>query len=381
VLARDGFVRRLTFLNVTTEALDHLAELGRDESLGARALKRGIERALTGPIAQQLASSQPGDPMLLDVALEQAKLSTRVQLLRYASARPVPLPVDEGLAGYQRVRDEVLALQESLVAALDGRPPADVAFALRALQVRLDPLRDVLERRCWDLAERRTVPTGRPAVSAARTREWRQYGRRTNDMLEATRDIHEFFQRLQDESAPLRGVDSELVCWQLELDLLQRRAHSLEQHGVDRVRIEIAPLQAGDGAPVVAIAWSDYATLLSQLDAHELSSPARGVRCFEGAGLAEAFAGECGVHLWYRGDERPVPLAVIVRPLDDGGQGLVPPTEIVRVRYEPGRDGEQRRMTDLRSGRVRKFAEPLGEEDWRLLLWDAAAPPHASQER
>ena len=111
-----------------------------------------------------------------------------------------------------------------------------------------------------------------------------------------------------------------------------------------------------------------------------LASPAPGTRCFEGAGLVEAFAGECGVHLWYRGDDRPVPLAVTITALDDDGEAAAPPTEIVRIRYEPGRDGEQRRMTDLRSGRVRKFAEPLGEEDWRLLLWDAAAPANANQE-
>ena len=372
VLARDGFVRRLTFLNVTPEALDHLAELGRDESLGARALKRGIERALTGPIAQRLASSRPGDPMLLHVALVQGALETRVDLLRYASTRPVPLPVDEGAAGHERVRDEVLALRESLASALDAAPAVHAAFALRALQVRLDPLREVLERRCWDLAERRAVPTGRPAISAARAREWRQYGRQSNDMLEAGLDIHEFFERLQDESAPVRGVDSELVRWQLELGLLKRRARSLERRGLDRVRIAIAPLQAGDGASLVATAWADYATLLSQLDAHELASPGGGVRCFEGAGIAEAFAGECGVHLWHRGDDRPVPLAVTVTALDDG-EPATAPAEIVRIRYEPGRDGEQRRMADLRSGRVRKFAEPLGEEDWRLLLWDAAA--------
>ena len=372
VLARDGFVRRLTFLNVAPEALDHLAELGRDESLGARALKRGIERALTGPIAQRIASSQPGDPMLLDVAFARGEFATRATLLRYATGRPVSLPADEGGSGYVRVRDEALALRDSLVMALDTGPSDDVAFALRALQVRLDPLREVLERRCWDMAERRAVPTGRPAVSAARAREWRQFGRQTNDMLEARLDIHEFFEQLHAESAPVRGIESELVRWQLELSLLQRRIDSLARRGIDRVRVDIAPLQAGDGAALVQAAWSDYAALLLQLDAHELASPAPGVRCFEGAGIAEVFAGECGVHLWYRGDDRPVPLAVCARSLSDV-EGTLAPTEIVRIRYEPSRDGEQRRMTDLRSGRVRKFAEPLGEDDWSLLLWDAAS--------
>jgi len=178
----------------------------------------------------------------------------------------------------------------------------------------------------------------------------------------------------------VRGIESELVRWQLELGLLQRRVDSLARRGIDRVRVDIAPLQAGDGTALVLTAWSDYAALLSQLDAHELASPAPGVRCFEGAGLAEVFAGECGVHLWYRGDDRPVPLAVRARPLSDDDEEARASTEIVRIRYEPVREGEHRRLTDLRSGRVRKFAEPLGEDDWRLLLWDAASTAQPDEE-
>jgi len=68
-----------------------------------------------------------------------------------------------------------------------------------------------------------------------------------------------------------------------------------------------------------------------------------------------------------------------VRSLSDD-EGTLAPTEIVRIRYEPSRDGEQRRMTDLRSGRVRKFAEPLGEDDWRLMLWDAASTAQPGKE-
>ncbi|WP_374566544.1 AAA family ATPase [Ideonella sp.] len=381
VLARDGFVLRLTFLNVSGDALDHLADMGRDESLGARALKRGIERSLTGPIAQRLASSRPGDPMLLDVSFADGSLATRATLLSFASAHPVPLPVDDGTAsGYQRVRDSALGLHASLVAALDAGPPDEVEFALRALQVRLDPLREVLERRCWDLAERRAVPAGRPTINTARARDWREYGRQTSDMLEAALDIHEFFDRLQADSTPLRGVESELVRWQLELSLLARRADCLARGGIDRVCVQIVPLQAGDGAALVKTAWSDYAALLSQLDAHELPSPRPGVHCFEGAGLAEVFAGECGVHFWYLGDDRPVPLAVRMLPLE-GDTVVALPTEVVRIRYEPGKRGDHRRVTDLRSGLVRKFAEPLAEEDWRLLLWNAMATARSPEER
>lgn len=376
VLARDGFVRRLTFLNVSPPALDHLARLGHDEALGARALKRGIERALTGPIAQRLASSHAERPMVLDVTFERDQLITRATLLDYARPRPAPLP-QEGAAGsaYTRLSEQAEALHDELRTQLDAGPDAAVTLALRALQVRLDPLRDVLARRCWDLAERRGGPLRSSKPNLPRPRDWRDTGRPVVDMLIAQHDIHDFFEQLHSTSVVLK-TESEAVRWQLELDLLTRRVRSLQAHGIERVAIEIAPLQHGAGAAIVAAAWADYASLISQLDAHELPAPRPGLRAFEGVGLRDAFGGECGIHLWYAGSDRPLPLAVRLLPIAADGTvaDAALPTEIIRIRLEPARAGEHRRLTDLRTGRVRKFNEPLSEEDWRLLLWDGGAP-------
>jgi ATP-dependent Clp protease ATP-binding subunit ClpC len=380
VLARDGFVRRLTFLNVSAEALDHLARLGHDEALGARALKRGIERALTQPIAHRLAGSHSGQPMLLDVAFEHGALATRATLLDYAPQRTVPLPGDAGTpAGYRQLAATADALHERLRAQLDAGPAQAEALALRALQVRLDPLREVLARRSWDLSERRAAPVRAVKPLPPRSRDWREMGRPMTDMLAAQHDIHELFEQLLAGAQPLRGADAELVRWQLEIDQLARRADSLARHGIERIAVDIAPLQTGAGAAAVQAAWADYAALIAQLDLHELPSPRAGVRCFEGVGLRDAFAGECGIHLWYVGDDRPLPLAVRLWPVEEGERGgeaapLPPlPTEIVRLRLEPARPGDQRRLSDLRSGRVRKFNGPLSGDDWRLLLWDGRA--------
>jgi ATP-dependent Clp protease ATP-binding subunit ClpC len=381
LMARDGFVRRLSFLNVSEPALEHLAQLGHDEALGARALKRGIERALTVPIAQQLASSTGGQPMVLDVAFEHGVLATRATLLRYAVQQAVPLADDpESPAGYQALAGIAQALHDELRRALDAAPAPDVQLALRALQVRLDPLREVLERRCWEFAERRGAQAGmirRPRL--ARPRDWRETGRPVMEMLLGQHDLQAFFDAVHAGAEPVRGAETEPVRWRLELDALSRRARSLARHGIEQLAVEIAPLQAGAPAGVVATAWSDYATLLEQLDLHELPPPRAGVRAFEGAGLREAFEGECGVHLWYAGDDRPVPVAVRLLSLAQaqGASADTPlPDEIIRIRFEPAQPGGLRRLTDLRSGRVRKFAEPLTADDWRLLQWRGAAPPH-----
>jgi ATP-dependent Clp protease ATP-binding subunit ClpC len=240
-------------------------------------------------------------------------------------------------------------------------------------------LREVLARRSWDLSERRAAPVRAVKPLPPRSRDWREMGRPMTDMLAAQHDIHELFEQLLAGAQPVRGADAELVRWQLEIDQLARRADSLARHGIERIAVDIAPLQTGAGDAAVQAAWADYAALIAQLDLHELPSPRAGVRCFEGVGLRDAFAGECGIHLWYVGDDRPLPLAVRLWPVEEGERGaeaapLPPlPTEIVRLRLEPARPGDQRRLSDLRSGRVRKFNGPLSGDDWRLLLWDGRA--------
>ena len=80
---------------------------------------------------------------------------------------------------------------------------------------------------------------------------------------------------------------------------------------------------------------------------------------------------------WYAGDDRPLPLAVRLLSAEPDAAPEPLPTEIVRIRLEPARPGDHRRLTDLRSGRVRKFSGPLTEEDWRLMLWDSRAAGRA----
>ena len=55
VLRREGLVRRQCVLNIAPAALEWIIDQGHDPALGARALKRSIERELTRPIAEYLA--------------------------------------------------------------------------------------------------------------------------------------------------------------------------------------------------------------------------------------------------------------------------------------------------------------------------------------
>jgi ATP-dependent Clp protease ATP-binding subunit ClpC len=80
VLSRDGLRRRRCMLHTTVAASERLVELGNHPQLGARALKRVVERELTQPLAVRLASTTDTVPMIavLDATPAGFHLRTRV---------------------------------------------------------------------------------------------------------------------------------------------------------------------------------------------------------------------------------------------------------------------------------------------------------------
>lgn len=83
LLQRDGFVRRTTILNISTEALEWVARRGYDAQMGGRALKRQIERDLTALSAEQLINTQETLPLLFDIFLEDQQLVPQIIPLEF----------------------------------------------------------------------------------------------------------------------------------------------------------------------------------------------------------------------------------------------------------------------------------------------------------
>jgi ATP-dependent Clp protease ATP-binding subunit ClpC len=80
VLSRDGLRRRQCMLHTTIAASERLVQLGNHPQLGARALKRVVERELTQPLAARLASTTDTVPMIavLDASPSGFHLRTRI---------------------------------------------------------------------------------------------------------------------------------------------------------------------------------------------------------------------------------------------------------------------------------------------------------------
>lgn len=71
VLQRDGLSRRGVLIDVDPEAIEETARRGFDPRMGARSLKRQIERDLIRPAAEALASTSQDQTMLLRLTLDK----------------------------------------------------------------------------------------------------------------------------------------------------------------------------------------------------------------------------------------------------------------------------------------------------------------------
>ena len=105
VVGREGLVRRRCALNVDPRALDLVVDRGYQPQLGARALKRMLERQLVQPVSARLSTLKPGLPVLVDVHGAREGIVVRVSEL--TEVEPVG-------------RETLQAAPEEVLGRLDG---------------------------------------------------------------------------------------------------------------------------------------------------------------------------------------------------------------------------------------------------------------------
>ncbi|HQU82033.1 MAG TPA: AAA family ATPase [Pyrinomonadaceae bacterium] len=82
VFARDGFARRNCRLELEPSALEKIVDEGYHPELGARALKRAIEKNLTQPIAIRLSAMKTTTPTIIKISREDEKFVTQVEEIK-----------------------------------------------------------------------------------------------------------------------------------------------------------------------------------------------------------------------------------------------------------------------------------------------------------
>jgi len=84
VFRREGLRRHECFLSISSPAMTRLIELGYDPQLGARVLKRVIERDVATPLASHLAALPPKIPLLAYLKVQNEQFKVEFQDMRPA---------------------------------------------------------------------------------------------------------------------------------------------------------------------------------------------------------------------------------------------------------------------------------------------------------
>ncbi len=113
VLRREGLVRRQCLLDVSDQAMERIVDMGYHPQLGARALKRSIERSIAGPVAAQLSQMPPHAPTLVKVRGDSTLEVEVAELLPPASSAWEP-PWQEPGPYLDDVEKELTGLEAGL---------------------------------------------------------------------------------------------------------------------------------------------------------------------------------------------------------------------------------------------------------------------------
>ena len=161
VFRRDGLINRGVKLIVEESALNLLVEAGYHPQLGARALKRVLERQVTVPIAAQLSATTPNQPLVIFLRAADGKIAVDVNALTIVGDNAAPLitlPLSNSAKVLDHVEDVLDRIEHDTEAlkhrgeVLIGNSKSDVRSQLQNFQFR-DQMRRV--ERMLDRADHR----------------------------------------------------------------------------------------------------------------------------------------------------------------------------------------------------------------------------------
>lgn len=90
VLGREGLRRRQVVLNLDAHILERVIELGTDEDLGARPLKRAVSKLIMEPLSLQLAATTPNQTSIAWLRSPGDQIEVTLQVLDEASPQELP---------------------------------------------------------------------------------------------------------------------------------------------------------------------------------------------------------------------------------------------------------------------------------------------------
>lgn len=408
LVAREGLGRRKCVLRVPPPALDRVARQGYHPALGARALKRALEREITQPLARAVARLKGHAPTLLTLAPGQDSLQVLERpLMNAAPAEGSLAALGEPDAGEaEELVDE--ALEQARLAMERLRPREAISgarieqshrayFAIKAQAEKLRKLAERLGRRSRDGGSRGSRPA-RGARHTRRHRERMEYaGQRAWRDFCSIEDVREFLAQSREDGhegdSQADGALRNLLGETALLQLLLRSAPRQDSRLVllfESLNAALPPQSARLAAQEAEVLREAFELTVRELEIR--GSPYTKALLVEGSLARDVAPLEAGTHLFIV-DGELAPVAVTALPLkprqkpeaalkrlrlarrhwwSQGGEEPFAPGPVLRVIHQGGQ------TLDLRSGNVTRSEAGVGAR--RSYLLSALPLGHGEEE-
>jgi ATP-dependent Clp protease ATP-binding subunit ClpC len=372
LLQREGFLRRTTMVNIDPKALEWVAKRGFDSQMGGRALKRQIEKDLTSLTAEQLISSKADQPVFFDIFLEDGKLTPRITPLHFAENLPEGwIPALPAAAQVIRFYQKLLQIVEKLnfsiqeLAVGSGSEEGSPVFSsgkdkgeinLSLFQAK-DQARELKERIKMTLMNQEDHSTQQPPVLPFRLKKssgpfrWNENinKQQIQDLLFQRQALHEIYTRYQHGMSSFDSSATEFLQDYLDIAFLSLTRLALQKKRLDKGFFLIRSYLNGKGGEQTGLMLRWYEKLLESMQVPFRTDWRKNQIEAEGYGIAELFKAEEGIHLFFSGQEAPLPLLTYWLPDRGKAKPMGLHRQIIRL-YD-----ENRTITDLRTGLTNTF--------------------------
>jgi ATP-dependent Clp protease ATP-binding subunit ClpC len=388
LLQRDGFVRRTTLLNISKAALEWVAKRGFDGRMGGRALKRQIERDLTALSAQQLIATEPENPILLDILLEEDQLRPVITSLNYIDpldeAWLPSLPnEDNGRKFYGRLLRIVESFQQELIAPEEeasseeetafvfiGDQEASSNWQLYHFRERLSQLHErvqnlVLGFRDAEFREGPAIPFRLKSTAIIPRRGGspnlnKAHKEKNKDILFQKDALQEINLRYQHAIDSFNVLRAEFLSHYLEFVFLKALAEGISSESeTSGFILRFSSCVEGQGGKQVEYMINLYSQLLDSFELPYKRDKKKQELRVEWPGGEALFAGEAGIHLFFILQRTPMPIRLEVFGIDSDFQATS--NTILRL-YD-----ENRTLTDLRTGLTNLYQ--INSSELKMLLY------------
>jgi len=382
VFSREGLTRRGVKLIIETEGLDLLVEAGYHPQLGARALKRTLERQVTAPIAARLSATTPDQPLIIFLRAREGSIAVDVSKITIVGSDAAPLMRVAQLDAHHLIDRVEDALERIEHDAGKLHPQGEIIIGDKAVnatrQVQHFLVRDQARRvgRMLDRADERLARPTR-TVSVARSKSKRQLAKPEvssldNDLLR--QNLYRFLQDCASQSVAY-GDDiadylQDVIREAALLDALWTTLQSDANGPPAKTVLRIASLD--EQGRTACIQLRDLYRTLFEREFGCSTSPSQErvksnghveVLSIDGP-LASVLAPlEAGTHLFVSPNEAHTPVVVSSGALDVSG-GL---PSVLRIYSDPGA------TLDIRSGLLAR--SKLGNVELRAFILSALPLP------